>query len=88
MAKKKKSRMVWRSTMYAMPTLVDIKKGELERNGYVNHFETEKEAMDYKWKQLIRIKGQYTLLDEQLPEEYANQIKLMEKKYVESKEVS
>lgn len=81
MAKKLKKRMVWLSTMYSMPILVDIKGGKPERSGYVCHFETEQDAIEYKRKQLARIKKQYAILGEQLPAVYADQIKTMEMDY-------
>ena len=63
--------------MITMPVLVEV-KGPLYR-GYVNFFESKHEALEYKWKQLMRITKQYEILKEPLPEDYSEQITLMKK---------
>ena len=82
---KKKPRMMWRVTLYDMPALKEIKEKPFI-NGYVGYFDSEEEAADYKWKQLMRIKVQYEFFLEEPPKEYADQITIMEKEY--GKEVS
>lgn len=89
MAKRKpKPKMMWKVTLFGVPVLVDIKGTKPYRNGYVGYFKSEQDAVDYKWEQLVRIRAQYALLNERLPEDYSKQIEIMEKEYAKGKKIS
>lgn len=84
-----KTKLVWKVCLWSLPIQVEIARNKKIRStGYVAFHETEREAIDYKTKQLTRVKAQFDYLKEPLPETYKNQISEMERIYGKEKTVS
>jgi len=84
-----KTKFVWKVALWRLPIQVEVpRKEKLKPTGYIAFFESKKDAVSFKTRQLSKIAAQFDYLDEPLPKMYSKQITEMEKEYGKEKSVS